>query len=89
MIMFIYLNVGKIIVSYSFFVASATNDRAGCNTAANTSAVRISCCKYGHTCCHHSFYNIFNAIKSKNYFNNMNNMSERKVFLKIYGERRK
>lgn len=49
-------NVGKIIVSYSFVVASATNDNAGCRTAAKTSAVRISCCRQGHTCCHHIFY---------------------------------
>lgn len=51
-----YLNVGNRKFSYSFWVASATNDNAGCKTAANTSPNRISCCKHGQICCHHSFY---------------------------------
>lgn len=50
------LNVGNKKFSYSFCVASATNDNAGCRTAANTSPNRISCCKHGQICCHHSFY---------------------------------
>lgn len=50
-----YLNVGKINSSYSFAVASCTMAKAGCKTAASTSAAFISCCKNGHTCCHQSF----------------------------------
>lgn len=52
-----YRNVGKIIFSYSSCVDSETSDRAGWSTAAKTSAARISCCKHGHTCCHHIFWN--------------------------------
>lgn len=48
-------NVGRIIISYSSFDASWTRARAGWRTAASTSAVRISCCKHGQTCCHHNF----------------------------------
>lgn len=58
-----YLNVGKINSSYSFAVASWTIANAGCNTAASTSAAFISCCKNGHTCCHHNFYHVSKGEK--------------------------
>lgn len=52
-----YRKAGCMIVSYSFCVESCTIIKAGCKTAANTSEAFISCCKFGHTCCHHNFYN--------------------------------
>lgn len=51
-----YLNVGNTITSYSGLEASAANPMAGTKTAASTSVVRISRCKFGHTCCHRSFW---------------------------------
>lgn len=74
-----YLNVGKMNFSYSFWVASATNDRAGCKTAAKTSPNRISCCRHGQMCCHHSFYEWLEWKSAHNWTNAVTNIRTRQT----------